>query len=66
MWLSLLSITVVIKVVLVLLGVTIMFIWVYVFKFLLFFGDPNITCLQKQDWQRELNFLKPINLKSFQ
>ena len=33
-----------------------MFIWEYVFEFLLFFGDPNGTCLQKQDWQRELFF----------
>ena len=37
----------------------------HAFKFLLFFGDPNRTCLRKQDWQRELNFLKLINLKSF-
>ena len=51
------------------LGVIVMFTWEYVFQFLLFFGDPltweNGTWLQKQEWQRELNLLKLINLKSF-
>ena len=58
-------ITVVIKSSLERLGVIIMFIWEYVFEFLLFFGDPNRTCLWKQDWQRELFFLKQIDLKYF-